>query len=129
MDQIIVEASPRESRGKNAARRLRVAGTVPGSPERRQAVRPPEPRVVNGDDTARDGDLRHGPCLAAGGADVAEVHDAGAVLLVRRSEHVAVGAGLGLAADGGPELSPQDRQPLQHGGQRRAQRQPRERQH
>ena len=29
MDQIIVEASPRESRGKNAARRLRVAGTVP----------------------------------------------------------------------------------------------------
>src|SRR6202051_1524783 len=29
MDQIIVEAAPRESRGKNAARRLRVAGTVP----------------------------------------------------------------------------------------------------
>jgi large subunit ribosomal protein L25 len=29
MEQIIVEAAPRESRGKNAARRLRVAGTVP----------------------------------------------------------------------------------------------------
>ena len=29
MDQIIVEAAPRETRGKNAARRLRVAGTVP----------------------------------------------------------------------------------------------------
>jgi len=29
MEQIIVEATPRESRGKNAARRLRVAGTVP----------------------------------------------------------------------------------------------------
>jgi large subunit ribosomal protein L25 len=29
MDQIIVEAAPRDSRGKNAARRLRVAGTVP----------------------------------------------------------------------------------------------------
>ncbi len=29
MNQIIVEAAPRESRGKNAARRLRVAGTVP----------------------------------------------------------------------------------------------------
>ena len=30
MDQIIVEATPREERGKNAARRARVAGTVPG---------------------------------------------------------------------------------------------------
>jgi large subunit ribosomal protein L25 len=29
MEQIIVEAAPRETRGKNAARRLRVAGTVP----------------------------------------------------------------------------------------------------
>jgi large subunit ribosomal protein L25 len=29
MEQIIVEAAPRDSRGKNAARRLRVAGTVP----------------------------------------------------------------------------------------------------
>ena len=29
MEQIIVDAAPRESRGKNAARRLRVAGTVP----------------------------------------------------------------------------------------------------
>jgi large subunit ribosomal protein L25 len=29
MDQIIVEAAPRESRGKNAARRIRVAGQVP----------------------------------------------------------------------------------------------------
>ena len=29
MDQIIVEAAPRETRGKNAARRLRVAGQVP----------------------------------------------------------------------------------------------------
>ena len=29
MEQIIVEALPRETRGKNAARRLRVAGTVP----------------------------------------------------------------------------------------------------
>jgi large subunit ribosomal protein L25 len=29
MDQIIVEAAPRDSRGKNAARRLRVAGSVP----------------------------------------------------------------------------------------------------
>ena len=29
MDRIIVEAAPRETRGKNAARRLRVAGTVP----------------------------------------------------------------------------------------------------
>jgi large subunit ribosomal protein L25 len=29
MDQIIVEAAPRETRGKNAARRLRVSGTVP----------------------------------------------------------------------------------------------------
>jgi large subunit ribosomal protein L25 len=29
MEQIIVEAAPRESRGKNAARRLRVIGTVP----------------------------------------------------------------------------------------------------
>jgi large subunit ribosomal protein L25 len=29
MEQIIVEAAPRESRGKNAARRLRVAGIVP----------------------------------------------------------------------------------------------------
>jgi len=30
MDQIIVEAMPREERGKNAARRARVAGRVPG---------------------------------------------------------------------------------------------------
>ena len=30
MDQIIVEATPREERGKNAARRARVAGQVPG---------------------------------------------------------------------------------------------------
>jgi large subunit ribosomal protein L25 len=30
MDQIIVEATPREERGKNAARRSRVAGHVPG---------------------------------------------------------------------------------------------------
>jgi len=29
MEQIIVDAAPRDSRGKNAARRLRVAGTVP----------------------------------------------------------------------------------------------------
>jgi large subunit ribosomal protein L25 len=29
MEQIIVEAAPRETRGKNAARRLRVSGTVP----------------------------------------------------------------------------------------------------
>jgi large subunit ribosomal protein L25 len=29
MDQIIVEASPRETRGKNAARRVRLAGQVP----------------------------------------------------------------------------------------------------
>jgi large subunit ribosomal protein L25 len=29
MEQIIVEAAPRDSRGKNAARRLRVIGTVP----------------------------------------------------------------------------------------------------
>jgi len=29
MEQIIVEAAPRDSRGKNAAKRLRVAGTVP----------------------------------------------------------------------------------------------------
>jgi large subunit ribosomal protein L25 len=29
MDQIIVEAAPRETRGKNAARRMRVAGQVP----------------------------------------------------------------------------------------------------
>src|ERR1700720_4488385 len=29
MEQIIVEAAPRETRGKNAARRLRVGGTVP----------------------------------------------------------------------------------------------------
>ena len=29
MDQIIVEAAPRETRGKNAARRMRVAGKVP----------------------------------------------------------------------------------------------------
>ena len=29
MEQIIVEAAPRETRGKNAARRLRVAGSVP----------------------------------------------------------------------------------------------------
>ena len=29
MEQIIVEAKPREDRGKNAARRMRVAGFVP----------------------------------------------------------------------------------------------------
>jgi large subunit ribosomal protein L25 len=31
MDQIIVEAAPRETRGKNAARRMRVAGQVPAT--------------------------------------------------------------------------------------------------
>ncbi|MBZ5661434.1 MAG: 50S ribosomal protein L25 [Acidobacteriia bacterium] len=31
MDQIIVEAAPRDTRGKNAARRLRVAGQVPAT--------------------------------------------------------------------------------------------------